>query len=719
MQSLLVVVLWRYVAAVGTAMQLGSTGSPVKRVVFLLRKMEDKVEEEGKVEKEMFEKFQCYYKTHSKNLADAIQKDTTSIPKLQSKIKADSSVQTALSSDIKKAKEDRDTVNKAMSEGTALRKKEEAEYKKDSAELKASIDAVGRSIKVLKKGGIGSDFLQTEAGGTLHKLVDVGDLNNNDRDLLSSFISEATSGDLAEYDEETGSSSGKKSSDEVVGILAVIEQNMKAQAEDTDSEEAQKRQEFAVMSKAKESQKRSLSRQIEAKTVRVGEVAVELVEKREELDDVNEQLEKNKELQKQLVQEAQLKNSMQEEMDRMRSQELIAIGDAIKILVDDDARELIKANTDSAASSFLQLRARARVQSTAKYTKDVRKEALHVLREAKKNRGAGGDPRLDLLSLALRSKKANLDKVIDSITKMTDLMGKEQDTDDRKKESCLKELSKAKFEVKNAHADISDLSKAIEEGTDKVKALGEDVAGMTKTIQDLDTMVVEAGQQRKDEHKEFVEVSVSNGLAKQLLRKAKHRILKFYNRRLAEAKVALLQEDEELNLGDDQPAQEEYKKKGEAAGGVVDLIGSIILDLDKETKAMEVEEKNSQRNYEDSMEGARTKRATDASAAEQIEAVKAEIQAKLHKWEHTSLSIKKETREMELYLADLHKDCDWLLEKYDVRKDNRAEESKSLFKAQSILSGADYSFLQLASGHGEGLSKAEQGTRRHFLRSAR
>merc|ERR1740123_735807 len=159
---------------------------------------------------------------------------------------------------------------------------------------------------------------------------------------------------------------------------------------------------------------------------------------------------------------------------------------------------------------------------------DVRKEALQVLHEAKKKRGSAGDPRLDLLALALRAKKQNFGEVIKLIVNMRTLLGTEQGSDDKKKASCEKELFKAEEATKTAREDLSDLSKATEEGHDKVKALTEEVATVAQGMKSLDAMVKDAGDQRKAEHKEYIEILASNNAAKQLLKKAKHRIIRFY-----------------------------------------------------------------------------------------------------------------------------------------------------------------------------------------------
>ena len=44
--------------------------------------------------------------------------------------------------------------------------------------------------------------------------------------------------------------------------------------------------------------------------------------------------------------------------------------------------------------------------------------------------------------------------------------------------------------------------------------------------------------------------------------------------------------------------------------------------------------------------------------------------------------------------GQLHGECDWLLQYYDLRKTARTEETENLFSAKAILSGADFSLLQ-------------------------
>merc|ERR1711904_271738 len=151
---------------------------------------------------------------------------------------------------------------------------------------------------------------------------------------------------------------------------------------------------------------------IEAKTARVGELAVELATTKNDLEDTEEQLADDQKLLRELQKSCALKKKEFEAKMKTMSQELLALADTIKLLNDDDALELFKKTLPS-ASSFIQLDLT---------TADVRREALAALRPR-------GHPRklpLDFIALALKGRKVGFEKVITLIDDMVVLLGKEQ-----------------------------------------------------------------------------------------------------------------------------------------------------------------------------------------------------------------------------------------------------------------------------------------------------
>merc|ERR1719386_447012 len=134
-----------------------------------------------------------------------------------------------------------------------------------------------------------------------------------------------------------------------------------------------------------------------------------------------------------------------------------------------------------------------------------------------------------------------------------------------------------------------------------------------------------------------------------------------------------------------------FKKKGEESGGVIAMMDMMKADVEKETQESEFQEKDAQAEYEQMVKDAAAKRAADTKTIAQKESQKAEHEAVLVKTEDAKKVETQELMATKEWISELHADCDWLLEKYDIRKEARENEIDALKKAVAVLSGADYS----------------------------
>merc|ERR1719316_1116425 len=198
---------------------------------------------------------------------------------------------------------------------------------------------------------------------------------------------------------------------------------------------------------------------------------------------------------------------------KLRSEELLALSDTIKILNDDDALELFK-KTLPGSASLLQ------VQVTVA---DQRRQALSAIRA-----NGRGHPELNFIALALQGKKVDFGKVIKMIDEMVTTLGAEQQDDDDKKEYCEKQFDLADDKKKSLERSISNLGKAIEKAKEGVAALADEIKALEEGIAALDKNVAEATEQRKEENTEYTELMASDAAAKELLGFAKNRLNKFY-----------------------------------------------------------------------------------------------------------------------------------------------------------------------------------------------
>merc|ERR1719191_2080632 len=333
---------------------------------------------------------------------------------------------------------------------------------------------------------------------------------DSDRDMLSAFLA-GGQGDDAGYAPASG---------EIVGILKQMLDTMMGQLKEVKGTETDDITSFTAMLKAKLEIVDTLTKAIEDKLMRLGELMVEIVNVKEDLDDTGKALIEDKKFLADMDDICAKKKKEWELRCKMRAEELLALADTIKILNDDDTLELFKKTLPSA--SLLQVT----VTSA-----EVRQQALTALRSSR-GKVNNKDPRVSLISMALRNGKVSFDKVIKMIDDMVKLLGEEQIGDDAKKKYCEAELDKTEDELKEVDHQIEDLTKAIEDTTETIATLTEEVKALEEGIVELDKSVVEATATRKEEHDDFTMELASNTAAKDILGIAKNRLNKFYNPKL-------------------------------------------------------------------------------------------------------------------------------------------------------------------------------------------
>jgi len=690
-------------------MELQNGMNPIRRVVNLLQGMQKKVTAEGEAEAELYAKFMCYCKTGTEDLEASIAAAEAKGPALASAIEAAEGKLAQAKEDLKSAKVGREEAKKAAAEAEAIRAKEAAAFASYKAEADTNVAAMEKAIAALEKGMSGS-FLQTTAAQAILKLAQSSSdiLVDADRQELVSFLS--------------GSSEYAPSSGEIVGILKQMHETMSKDLSEANATEEAAVKAHAGLIAAKAKEVEALSATIEAKTTQIGEIGLDIVEMKEELGDAGATLEADKKFLAELKTSCGTKTAEWEERKKTRAEELVALGDTIKILNDDDALDLFKQTLPSPGASLLQVQVSARA---------LRTSALHEVRLALQKANHRDRAGLQMLVLAMSGKKAlgrgGFDKVIKMVDELVDVLMKEQQDDDDKKEYCAEQFDTADDQKKTLQRSISDEESAIEAAKEAIATLTDDIAALGKGIKALDKSVAEATEQRRSENAEYKELLSADTAAKELLKFAKNRLQRFYNPKLhkaapkqelsAEGRIEASMTGTEpptaapggiagtgisfaqVAAKKDAPAPPPetwgaYSKKSEESAAVLQMIDLLVSDLDKELTEAEVEEKEAQKDYEAMMEESREKRATDTKSLTDKEGAKADTESQLQARKDALSGASKELMAVEKYIASLHAECDWLVQYYSVRKEARTDEIDSLKKAKAVLSGADFSLVQ-------------------------
>jgi len=162
-------------------------------------------------------------------------------------------------------KTDRTEAEKTIKESIAMREKEAKEFAATPGELKANMESMTGALAALRK-GLGASLLQTMAGQTLRNIIEHSPaVREGERSTLVSFL-------------ESGDSSGEAgSTDQIIGIVAQMKDEMAADLKEITSGEEEAKGAFATLMGSEEQEIVAVGNEVEEKTGRIGELVVSAV----------------------------------------------------------------------------------------------------------------------------------------------------------------------------------------------------------------------------------------------------------------------------------------------------------------------------------------------------------------------------------------------------------------------------------------------------------
>merc|ERR1719379_2577306 len=275
-------------------------------------------------------------------------------------------------------------------------------------------------------------------------------------------------------------------SGEIVGILKAMKDEMDKDLGGAVSAEEEAVKAFEAMTAAKKSEIAAAGEAIESKSVRSGELAVEITTTADDIEDTTAEMNDTQAFIANLASMCATKKKEWAERQQMRSEEIAAISEAIKILNDDDALDLFKKTLALPQTSmgFLQ----------KKSSESVVLKARNILSSIKGTHAT----QLALIQYSLKSKAVDFSKVVAMIDGMTKVLGKEQTDDDTQKKFCDDDLAKSEAEKASTEDAIATSQASIEEMTASSENLAEEIATLQSDIKALDKAVAEATEQRKE-----------------------------------------------------------------------------------------------------------------------------------------------------------------------------------------------------------------------------
>merc|ERR1719428_1180021 len=314
--------------------------------------------------------------------------------------------------------------------------------------------------------------------------------------------------------------------------------------------------------------------------------------------------------------------------------------------------------------------------------------------------------------------------------------------DEHKKAWCANETEVSHSIEAEKKDTIEKTTAEIAEQEDELATLIADIKGLNAKIADLDKLVHETTENRKAEHQEFVDMFATSATAIRLIDKAIKKLEKFYSPEkyakevkatkdaaLAKAGLAFSQKKQRANAlllqrkeaallpgGFDAFIQESSEtssmsrfhmsvrsgvdpivlpdtptgapEKSES-GGVMALMNEFKNDLKMEMTESETSEKFNAKEYVRIMSDAQETRAQDVKSTSQKKSAKATLDTKLAENKELLDLTTEELHSLELYLVQVHTECDFLMRNFDARHEDRVDGESGLEDAETIVTDAE------------------------------
>jgi len=535
-------------------------------------------------------------------------------------------------------------------------------------------------------------------------------VNNDDRSAVLAFL------DQGDSDSDSSQSRG---AGEILGILKNMKDEMEKDLAEMQATEKSDFEGFNELKAAKESEISINEKSVIEKEKRIGALAVEISEGTHALEDATEELANAQKFKANMKEQCASMAKQKASREKARADEILAISEAIKILNDDDALEVF---AKSKSAAFVQ-------KPTVTY--DALIQMTHrVVKEHKQH--------LMLLAVSQKTKEepVGAEKLVKGmIDGMVGVLHDEDVGDEHKKAWCANETEVSHSIEAEKKDTIEKTSAEIAEQEDELATLIADIKGLNAKIADLDKLVHETTENRKAEHQEFVDMFATSATAIRLIGKAIKKLEKFYSPEkyakevkatkdaaLAKAGLSLRQKKHDhvntllvqrkeaalLPGGFDAFIQVSSQSRFRMAvrngvdpivlpdtptgapeksesGGVMALMNEFKTDLKMEMTESETSEKFNAKEYVRIMTDAQETRAGDVKSLSTKTGDKATVETKLVENKELLALTEEELHNLQLYLVQVHTECDFLMANFEARHDDRVDGEAGLEEAETIV----------------------------------
>merc|ERR1719352_1511706 len=345
----------------------------ITQVVSLLQDMLDKSKEDGKSDRTVFGKFQCYCDTTTAKTKEAIEETSEDIERMDALIADKRAQNSAYSQEAAKLEADMASNQKAQGQATSTRDKEEESFTKEETDLIKGIEQLDQGIEILA--AVGAD--QTVTGDSDSELLMAKDataaakamfmakkstvkkLDDNVKKALraaSVFMTAKQRSMVSAFVQAPFTGNYNAQSGEIVGVLKNMNDTFTQNLANARQVESKAIFDYNAMMKVLTDEYDDMSSLLEKRKKEIGETAELISTTSSEMNTAKERLADDQEFLASLTDRCAKKKAEFEKRNMLRSQEEAAIAEAIAVLNSDAAFATfgtVKA-TSSGATGFIQ-----------------------------------------------------------------------------------------------------------------------------------------------------------------------------------------------------------------------------------------------------------------------------------------------------------------------------------------------------------------------------
>lgn len=652
--------------------------TPVTRVVKLLEAMKATLKKEMDEDKTLHGKLRCWCHDNKYEKDNSISEGQTKISELESTIETLSAQGKEFAAKLEATEKDVADNKNALAEAQALRNKQLEAFNGDERDSIQALENLKAALVVLSKhhdtafpqlsflsmsskdepfsedGHPTQKFLQqqesawsTEEVGVVRRAMQ-----------SASAVLRAHESYIPSYSAQSG---------EIMGVLKQLQSEMENGLSDSQKSETERAALFASlraekMEEIKQGEKRA--EQLEdAKATNSNDLA----EAKEDLGQAQAKLSEDQKFATNLANTCGEADKNFDLRTSSRLEEITAVSEAIGILTADNARDAM-----TGTFNFMQLTTHTHVHRDSR-----QKRAAAALRKA-----AAKSSSPELAMLASTVELDAFTRVKRVINDMIEKLRLQQADEVKKNDYCTAEFHSNEMSTASANDLRVDQETNIATLADKAKRLETEIGQAKVDIENLRRELQRLTENRYNENIEFQASVKDQTETVSVLLVALDRLAKFYDASLVQAGTADHQTP---------PLPQMKYEKNSGSSGVMSMLEKLV----HETKALREEsraaENEAQKGYEESV-------AITNTGVKDLEtqiASKTQTKARTHKeLQQANLDLadtKKELDGLAKYNADLHAECDYVQQNFDIRQKARAEEIEALQQAIQILSGADLS----------------------------